>query len=422
MREKLIYGLAAAGVVWGVWTAYEMAVPEPTDVLPERLSDPDSTPLAAVLAASLGESVQEGNRVVPLTNGDEIFPAMLQAIREAEESISFLTYIYWTGDIARVFAAEMSAACRRGVEVRILLDAVGAYKMDDALVERMRAAGCRVERFRPIHWYTIRRFNHRTHRRALVVDGRVGFTGGVGIAEEWTGDAEDPDHWRDQHFRLEGPVVRQIQGAFAENWREVTGEVLSGRRHYPDLPPAGEATVVPVLGAPGGSISKTAFTYWLMLQHAERTVHVSTPYFAPDPDLVEAILAAARRGVAVTLLLPGEHADYAIVRWAGRSYYAELLDAGVRIHEYTPTMMHVKAFTVDGEWAVIGTANFDSRSFELNFELVLAVEDAGLAASLDERFAEDLARSRRITPEEVEAWPWHVRMRDHLASGLREQI
>ncbi|HUP20911.1 MAG TPA: phospholipase D-like domain-containing protein, partial [Gemmatimonadota bacterium] len=175
MRTKLIYGLAAVGALWTAWTAYELAVPEPTDILPERLSDPDSTPLAAVLAASLGESVEVGNRVVPLTNGDEIFPAMLDAIREARESISFLTYIYWTGEIARDFAAELSAACDRGVEVRILLDAVGAYKMDDALVERMEAAGCRVELFRPIHWYTVRRFNNRTHRRALVVDGRVGF-------------------------------------------------------------------------------------------------------------------------------------------------------------------------------------------------------------------------------------------------------
>lgn len=422
MRGKMLYGLAVVGALWTAWTAYELAVPEPTDVLPERLSDPDSTPLAPVLAANLGESVETGNLVVPLTNGDEIFPRMLDAIREARESISFLTYVYWTGDIAREFAGELAAACRRGVETRVLLDAVGAYRMDETLVARMREAGCRVAYFHPIHWYTLRRFNHRTHRRALVVDGRVGFTGGVGIAEEWTGDAQDPGHWRDQHFLLEGPVVRQIQGAFSENWREATGEVLSGARHFPELTPVGEATVVPILEGPGGTVSKTAFAYWMMLRHAKRKVNVWTPYFAPDPDLVEAILETARRGVRVTLLLPGERTDHKIVRWAGRSHYPELLEAGVRIHEYEPTMMHVKAVTVDDEWAVVGTANFDNRSFELNYEIVLAVEDPALVRALDGIFAADLARSRRITPEEVDGWGWPVRVRDRLAGALREQI
>lgn len=422
MRRGILYGLAAIGALWTVWTTYEVVIPEPTDVLPERLSRADSVPLARVLAANLGVAVVEGNRIEPLANGVEIFPPMLEAIRSARESVSFLTYVYWTGDIAREFADELTAACRRGVEVRVLLDAYGARRMDETHVARMRDAGCRVAWFHPVRWYTIRRFNHRTHRRALVVDGRIGFTGGVGIGEEWTGDAEDPGHWRDEHFRLEGPIVRWLQGAFAENWRAATGELLSGARLFPELPPAGEARIVPVLDEPGGSVSRTALAYWTLLQGARRKVNVWTPYFVPDPDLLDAIVETARRGAEVTLLVPGDHNDSRVVRWASRVYYDDLLDAGVRVFEYAPTMMHVKAITVDDEWAVVGTANFDSRALELNYEIVLAVEDAGLVQALDRRFVADLARSRRIGRDELDARSPLERIRDRLAYALREQI
>lgn len=422
MKRGLIYGLAALGALWVVWTAYELAVPEPVDVLPDRLSDRDSAPLAPILAANLGEPVVAGNRIEALSNGDEIFPPMLEAIRGASHSISFLTYVYWTGEIAREMAGELEAACRRGVDVRVLLDAVGAYKMNSELVDRMRSAGCQVEYFHPIHWYTLRRFNHRTHRRALVIDGRIGFTGGVGIADEWTGDAGDPGHWRDEHFRVEGPVVRYLQGAFSENWRETTGEALSGPRHYPDLEPAGEAVVIPILEGPGGSVSKTAFAYWTMLKGARERVRIWTPYFAPDPDLEAAILETARRGVEVELLMPNELNDSRVVRWASQTYYGDLLDAGVRIYEYQPTMMHVKSLTVDREWAVVGTANFDNRSFELNYEVMLAVRDPAFVRSLDATFEADRARSVEITPDMVERRSVLARVRDWLVMGLREQI
>jgi cardiolipin synthase len=347
---------------------------------------------------------------------------MLEAIRAAEQSVNMLTYIYWQGEIARRFARELAAACRRGVEGRVLLDAVGAARMDEALVEEMRAAGCQVARFHPPRWTELRRMNRRTHRKVLVVDGKMGFTGGVGIAEEWTGDAGDPGHWRDDHFLVEGPVVRYLQGAFGENWREATGEVLAEERFYPAIEPAGQARAVPVLGEPGGTVSDIAFVYWLSLRRARERVWISTPYYAPDPDLQEAIEATARRGVEVVLILPNELNDSRLVRWASRTHYRSLLEAGVRIFEYQPTMFHVKAVTVDDDWAIIGSANFDNRSFELNYEVMVAVEDPALVASLQESMRADLRESREIKLEDVNGWSPLARARDRLATVLREQI
>ena len=347
---------------------------------------------------------------------------MLGAIREARTSVNLLTYVYWEGAIAEQFADELSAAARRGVEVRVLLDAYGARKIDLHWVERMRAAGCHVEWFHPLDWTTLRRFNNRTHRKVLVVDGRVGFTGGVGIAQQWTGDAQDPDHWRDDHFRVEGPAVRYMQGSFADNWRRASGEVLAGRTMFPDLQSAGEAAVVPVNSAANERFSGIPLTYWLMFHSARERVLVATPYYVPDPDLALGVLEAARRGVQVTLLVPGEHQDSAIVRHASRTYYRDLLEAGVRIHEYQPTLMHTKIVVVDDAWSLIGSPNFDSRSFELNDELALAVYDRPLARTLTESFAADLAVSRRVTLEEVDDWSAFARARNHLSLLLREQL
>lgn len=422
VKKALLYGFAAVGVLAFLWTVYELIVPEPTDELPERLSAPDSVPLARVLAAHLGEPVVEGNRVVPLANGEEIFPSMLEAIRSARESISFLTYVYWTGEPARAFGAELSAACRRGVETRVLIDAHGARKMDPALVDRMRAAGCRVAFFHPIRWYTVPRYNNRTHRRVLVVDGRIGYTGGVGIGSEWSGGGRRPGEWREDQFRVEGPIVRFLQGAFAENWRAATDEALSGKGLFPDLEPVGDAAIVPVLEDPGGSVSKTAFTYWLLLQRARERVWIWTPYFVPDPDLLEAIVEASRRGLDVRLLVPNERNDSRLVRWASLTYYEDLLAAGVRIFEYQPSMMHVKAVVVDDEWTVVGTANFDNRSFELNYELMLAVHDEEFAESMARRYEEDLSYTREIVPSDVERRTLLERARDWMAYLLREQI
>jgi len=422
-KRFVLYGLAVVGALALVWWSYQALVPEFADMAPDRLSNAHRDhPLGADLAAHLDLPLVAGNRIELLVNGDEIFPAMLSAIERAQHSINLLSYIYWEGAIAAEFADALSAASRRGVEVRVVLDAAGSYRMDPALVARMEGAGCVIAWFNPVRWYSLSRFNHRTHRKVLVVDGRIGFTGGVGIADEWTGDAEDADHWRDDHFRLEGPVVRYLQGAFAENWQQATGEVLTGKDAFPELEPAGEARMSVISSGPVGATSEIAFSHWLMFRGARERIFLTTPYYVPDPDLELGLTAAARRGLDVRLLVPNDHNDSRLVRYASQTWYRELLEAGVRIYEYQPTMMHVKTASVDGEWAIVGSANIDSRSFEINFEIAVAVFDASFVETLDASFEEDLTRAREITLQDVERRSWLARARDQLARMLREQL
>lgn len=421
----LFRGVAIFGMLTLAWLTYGWVLPETLDMPPQFLSSDlvtESSNSAATLAANLDAPLLDGNRVKLLVNGKEIFPAMLTSIRQARQSINMLSYVYWTGDIAVAFADELSAAARRGVEVRVLVDAFGGEKMKPALIKEMREAGCKFAWFHPIRWYSLRRFNNRTHRKILVVDGRVGFTGGVGIAKEWTGDAQNPEHWRDDQFRIEGPAVRYLQGSFAENWRQATGEVLAGDKMFPNLHPAGDVRMVPLNAAPFGSVSAIAFTYWLLFHGAHDEIRVTTPYYVPDPDLELGIEQAARRGVKVILLVPGVYQDSKLVRYASRTYYRRLLKAGVRIFQYKPTMLHVKTITVDGTWSVIGSANFDSRSFALNYEAVVAVYDRSFAETLNASFAHDLTQSREITLADVEDWPFWESWRNHLALLLRGQM
>lgn len=423
MKALLIRGLAAFGGLALAGWAYRLLASEFVDIAPDRITvrGGHHRP-AAGLAAHLNTPLLGGNRVDLLVNGDEIFPSMLESIARAEQSVNLLSYIYWTGQIARDFADALADAKRRGVEVRVVLDAVGAYKMDPTLVERMISSGCDVAWFNPVLWHSLARANHRTHRKVMVVDGRVGYTGGVGIAQEWTGDAQDPEHWRDDHFRFEGPAVRYLQGAFAENWRQATGEVLTGARMLPDVEPAGDALVSVVSTGPAGATSEIGFSYWFMVRGARERIFVSTPYFVPDPDLELGLGDAARRGLDVRLLLPGDYQDARLVRYASQTWYEELLEAGVRVYEYQPTMMHVKSVTVDREWAVVGSPNFDSRSFELNFEVAVAVFDRALVRALDASFESDLGRAREITLDEVRSWPPWRRARNWMARALREQL
>jgi cardiolipin synthase len=423
--NRFITALILLGALTLFWGLYSFAVSEPIDLPPQRLSIPagaEAPDVAITLAANLNAPLLPGNRVTLLENGDEIFPAMLDSIRNARESINLLTYVYWTGDIAQTFANELAAAARRGVKVRVLLDAFGARKMDRAWVEQMEKAGCEVEWFHPLRWDTLDRFNNRTHRKVLVVDGRIGFTGGVGIAQQWTGNAQDADHWRDDHFRLEGPIVRYLQGSFAENWHQASGVVLAGAEVFPELPPAGDARMVPLSTPPTQYFTGISFTYWLLFRTARKDVLVATPYYVPDPDLELGLIEAAKRGVRVTLLVPGPHQDSALVRYASRTYYRELLEAGVRIFEFQPTVMHSKLVIVDGAWALIGSPNFDSRSIELNYEIAVAVYDRAFAQELSTSFARDLKRSREITLDDVDEWSAFERLRDQLALLLREQL
>ncbi len=420
-----LYVLAAVGALALAGLLYNWLVPDQSEIAPHCLSagtSLDAEESARALSANLNAPLLDGNAIEVLLNGDEIFPCMLEAIRQATDSVNLLTYIYWQGTIARQFADELCAAARRGVQVRLLVDAVGGAKMSSGLVDELRAAGCMFAWFRPLRWYNFGRFNHRTHRKVMVVDGRIGFTGGVGIAEVWTGHAEDPEHWRDDHFRIRGPAVRYLQGSFAVNWRQAVGEVLVGASLFPDQQAVGDVRIVAIDAAPSSSISTIGFTYWLFFRAACEEIRITTPYYVPDPRLHLGLTTAARRGLKVTLLVPGPYIDTALVSRASKTYYRQLLQAGVAIHEYQPSMIHTKTVTVDGAYALIGSPNFDTRSFGLNYEEALVVYDRALTQALNRSFEDDLGNARQITLDEVEGWsPW-ARAVNHLARMLRAQL
>jgi len=406
MKKILVLALAGIGALWLCWTGYALVSPEAEDELPTALVGAGAAPdLVELIGRQLGAPITRGNRVELLVNGVEIFPPMLQAIREARESVRLLTYVYWQGDIADEFASALREAAGRGVEVRLLLDAWGAKKMESTLVERLEEAGVEIAWFHPLDWHNVRRINQRTHRKVLVVDGEIGFTGGVGIAAEWTGDAAGPDQWRDDHYRITGPAVRYLDGAFAENWLNATGELLvegvgdEDARSPSDTGIDTERLLV-VPTSPRGDMSPIALIYWTAFSIAERRVDIATPYFVPDDALLEALTATARRGVQVRLLLPGERNDKRLLHWASTTYYTELLEAGVELYLFEPTMTHSKAVVVDDRWSIFGSPNFDNRSFELNDEIVLVADAPSLSEQLHAAFEHDLQRSDRLTSDE----------------------
>ena len=400
----LVRFLAVVGACWLLWTGYALATPETEDQLPRALLPapvPEDIDLVGVVARHLNVPVTTGNTLEALINGDEIFPAMLDAVERARRSVRVLTYVYWTGDVADRFADALVRAAGRGVNVRVVLDGWGARKMDESLETRMREAGVHVAWFHPLAWSDIRRINHRTHRKIMVVDDEIAFVGGVGIAEEWTGNAAGPDEWRDDHFRVTGPAVRWIDGSFAENWLNASDELLLDGAGDDDALGArtegiGTDRIAVLSASPRGDVSPIALTYWAGLRAARASVDIATPYFVPDPALLEAIEQTARRGVRVRLLVPGSHADKALVRLASRAHYPALLEAGVEVHEFQPTMLHVKAVLIDERWSIVGSANFDNRSFELNDEIALLTDSGKFAARMRETFEADLERSTRL--------------------------
>jgi cardiolipin synthase len=350
--------------------------------------------------ALTGAPVSWGNDIELLINGDEIFPCYLRTIREAQESVCLLTYVYWRGDIAHEVADALCERARAGVPCNVLIDAVGGMKLETELIERMTEAGVRVCRFRPVKPYAFKRLGNRTHRKILVADGRAGLTGGVGIAEEWTGNAEDPDHWRDTHVRVDGPVVRGLFGAFAENWLEATGEVLAAPSYLPELPERdGGGPMMVVRSSAGVGDSNVEALYYLAIAAARETLDICAAYFVPRPAFTEALQDAAERGVRVRVLVPGANIDKPPVWVAGRASYDDLIDAGVEVYEYQPTMLHAKTMSVDGAWSAVGSANFDNRSFQLNDEATLCVTSDAFAARLTEQFERDLEVSERIDPD-----------------------
>lgn len=355
--------------------------------------------------SAMGRWILGGNRITALQNGEEIFPAMLDAIASARNSVTFETYIYWSGDIGRQFAHQLIERARANVLVKVLVDWAGSVKMDERLLDEMRSNGVELRRYHPLSWYSIGRLNNRTHRKLLVIDGRVGFTGGVGIADPWQGHAQDPDHWRDIHFRVEGPVVAQLQAAFADNWIKTTGTLLHGSHYYPKLESAGEVEAQVFISSPAAGAESMQLMYLMAIAAAEQTIDLQAAYFVPDKLSIAALLEARRRGVAIRILTPGEHIDASVVRLSSRREWGPLLAAGVEISEYTVTMLHNKMLIVDCAVVSVGSTNFDLRSFRLNDEASLNIYDAEFAERMTEVFEADLRAARRYTYETWEQRP-----------------
>jgi cardiolipin synthase len=417
-------GLAAAGAAWygSESLRHRREQGHGYQLRGDRLDIGDREFLRAAEALTAAP-ISDGNDVELLVNGDRIFPAFLETIERAERTVNLLTYVYWRGDIARDVARLLCRRAREGVEVNVLLDWVGTAKMDRDLVQGMRDAGVCVAKFRPLKPYAIRRLNNRTHRKLLIADGRVGMIGGVGIAEEWTGDAQDPDHWRDTHVRVTGPVVRHLQGAFAENWLEATGDALVGEPYLPALEPLAAGGPMQLVRSKAGvGDTNVEALYFLAIESARERLDLTAAYFSPRPAFIRVLCDAADRGVGVRVLVPGPHIDKEFVRVAGRGAYAQLLDCGVEIHEYQPTMLHAKTLCIDGAWASVGSVNFDNRSFQLHDEATLCVQSERFAAELTAQFEADLDVSEAIRPGRWADRPLHQRAAERVLTLARREL
>ena len=370
----------------------------------------------------LGPAILPGNKVTALQNGDQIFPAMLEVIRGAHESITFETYIYWSGDIGRQFSEALCERALAGVKVHVLLDWLGAEKIDGRYLANMKAAGVEVERYHPLRWYNLSRLNNRTHRKLLVVDGRIGFTGGVGIADAWAGDANAKDHWRDSHYRIEGPAVAEMQAAFGDNWMKTHARVLFGSAYYPELAPVGRSLAQVFKSSRDEGSESVRLMYLLSVASAAKSIRLQAAYFVPDDLAIETLVAARKRGVKIEIIVPGPNTDSDIVQGASRSRWAALLDAGVLIYEYQPALYHCKVLIVDDVWVSVGSTNFDNRSFRLNDEANLNVYDAVFAAEQVIVFDNDKSVSRRMTRADFKNRSMLGKMFDAIAGLLRQQL
>jgi cardiolipin synthase len=361
----------------------------------------DSAAFPGYAAALLGSHPTGGNTYTVLTNGDQIFPAMLAAVNGAKRRISFETYIYNEGVIGQQFTDAFIAAAKRGVVVQLVVDAMGSNKIPKEWHESLKAAGVKLGQFGKAKWYSLEELNYRTHRKILTIDGHVGFTGGVGLDDQWQGNAQDKEHWRDTMVQIEGPVVRLMEGAFNENFVETLGPVTPVVDPPEQVPAEPLDTAIMLRSSPTGGANDLKRLYLLTIAAARRTLDIATPYFVTDESSDWALAEARRRGVRVRILVEGDLTDAMPVKYASRQAYERLMEQGIEIYEYQPTMMHVKAMVVDGTWSIVGSANFDNRSLELNDEMNVAISDPGLAARLLQDFEQDLRVSKKL---ELEAW------------------
>ena len=388
--------------------------------------DPDfgseSDEFQNTIAGATGMPVVEGNRVDIYQNGDEFYPAMLQEIESARRSITMEQYIFWDGQVARRFAEAFAEKARSGIPVKLLLDAIGSATLGEDIFKILEAGGCQLAWFRPIHWYTLHRANRRDHRKSVIVDGRVAFTGGAGIADHWLGCASNAGEWRDTQIRVEGPAATWQQTGFAQNWLVTTGEILHGHEFFPAPQAAGKIPVQSILSSPFAGAGAAGTMHLIALQCARRELYIANPYFIPDSRVIDMLARACLRGVAVKLMLAGKHNDTWWARQNSLRHYGSLLEAGVEIYEYQPTMLHQKTMLVDRLWGTVGTANFDNRSFSLNEETNVCFHDAALVEQLREQFLADLAHCERI---ELSQWKgrgaWQ-RSKEILASLIENQV
>jgi cardiolipin synthase len=367
----------------------------------------------------LGPPLRGGNAVTTLVNGEQIFPPMLEAIRGAKRTIDFETYVYWRGEIGQKFTDALSERASNGVQVHVMVDPVGSDKIDKKYLQQMRDAGVKVVEFHHLKlydWTSAQKLNNRTHRKLLIVDGEVGFTGGVGIADEWAGNADSPKHYRDNHYELRGPVVAQLQAAFADNWMGSTGQVIHGDAYFPELHEQGKLRAQVFASGPQGGSESMELLYLLSIAAAEKNIRLGTAYFVPDDLTIHALIDAKQRGVSVQIIVPGKYIDEKIVRPASRARWGELLKAGVEIYEYQPTMYHSKQMIIDDQWVSIGSANLDNRSFRLNAEANLNVMDRDFAQGQIQVFDDDLAHCKQITYEQWEHRPGQEKFMESFVS------
>lgn len=363
-----------------------------------------------------------GNKIELLHNGDQIFPALLGAIRAAKKSVNFEAFLFQSGRVGSQFRDAFCERARAGVRVRVLLDGLGAgSKLDNDDVKTMEKAGCKVAYYHPTHSWRIDRTNRRTHRRVLVVDGKIGFTGGVGFADQWEGNADAKEHWRDIHARIQGPLVAKLQGAFQQHWIRAFGEALAGPDEFPDLPPAGNLRAQ-VVASHSFSVAALPLVQAVAISAAEKRISITNAYCTPSEDQVKLLVQAVKRGVDVRLLLPGKHNDQPWTKAAGRSAYGKLLEGGVKIFEYDATMIHSKTMVFDGLFSMLGSSNFDARSSQINEELDVTVYDPGFGREMEQVFEADLKHSRAYPLEEFKKRSWWERTSEWLMIPFRSQL
>jgi cardiolipin synthase len=381
----------------------------------------DDDEFLPTMAGATGVPFLPGNRIELLNNGDTFYPSMLEAINAADVSITIEAYIYWAGKVGRQFAEALAAKAASGVRVKILLDAVGSTSIGEEILETLERGRCQLAWYNPIRIYSLGRFNHRTHRKSLIIDGRVAFTGGAGIADHWKGNARNPGEWRDLQIRIEGPAVTPLQTGFAQNWLQTTGELISGPLFYPLQEQAGRLSAQTIVSSPEIGASTVRIMYYLSIICARRSIYIANPYFLPDAAAIDALVEEKRRGVDVRIMVAGIHNDNWLARRNSVRLFGPLLRAGIEILEYNRTMLHHKTMVVDRQWATVGTTNFDNRSFAHNEENNVCSRDVEFAQNLHEMFESDMEACDRV---QLDAWKrrgLRQRTQEILAAFLEEQ-